>query len=85
MTLTHFQCVIGWNHVRYPRITITNALTFAGSTGGCLNRRLLDQVFKHTRALVSGQQKIIFLFLKQNICCGYSKEPLQPKHVKNDG
>ena len=22
-------------------------------------------------------KKIIFLFLKQNICCGYSKEPSQ--------
>ena len=35
---------------------------------------------------------MIFLFLNQNICCGYSKEPSQwdgsfeyPKHVKTDG
>ena len=33
-------------------------------------------------------QKLIFLFLNQNICCGYSKEPSQgdssfehPKHM----
>ena len=34
------------------------------------------------------KKKIIFLFLIQNICCGYSKEPFfwAPKtHVKNDG
>ena len=36
----------------------------------------------------SAQLKIIFLFLKQNICCGYSKEPSQldssfehPRHM----
>ena len=37
-------------------------------------------------------ENLIFLFLNQNICCGYSKEPSQwdssfeqPKHVKIDG
>ena len=41
----------------------------------------------------SVSQQNIFLFLNQNICCGYSKEPSQldgsfehPKHfVKTDG
>ena len=39
------------------------------------------------------KENLIFLFLNQNICCGYSKEPSQcdgssfehPKHVKIDG
>ena len=29
------------------------------------------------RPLVKCTKKIIFLFLNQNICCGYSKEPSQ--------
>ena len=40
------------------------------------------------RTLVKSVQKIIFLFLNQNICCGYSKDPSQyhdsfehPKHM----
>ena len=49
----------------------------------CLNFRT------STRPLVmSGYQKITFLFLNQSICCGYSKEPSQwdysfehPKHM----
>ena len=49
--------------------------------------------FTHYRPLVkSGYQTIIFFFLNQNICCGYSKIPSQSdgsfehtKHVKTDG
>ena len=49
---------------------------------------------QHGKPLVkSAYQKIIFLFLNQNICCGYSKEPSQrddsfvhPKtYAKTDG
>ena len=42
--------------------------------------------------LKSAYQKMIYLFLNQNTCCGCSKEPSQwdgyfehPKHVKTDG
>ena len=39
--------------------------------------RVKDNV-NHDRPLVmSGYQKIIFLFLNQNICCGYSTETSQ--------
>ena len=38
-----FQCELGWNKVKYARITITHvcfiALTLAGSRGCCLNTR----------------------------------------------
>ena len=37
-------------------------------------------------------EKLIFLFVNKNICCGYSKEPSQrdgsfedPKHILKDG
>ena len=34
------------------------------------NKSLVDQAF-----VKNAYQKIIFLFLNQNICCGYLKEP----------
>ena len=45
-----FQCELGWNKVKYARITITHvcfiALTLAGSLGRCLNTRPIGLVFK---------------------------------------
>ena len=38
----------------------------------------ISQNYKHYRPPdKSAYWKIIFLFLNQNICCGYSKEPSQ--------
>ena len=46
----HFQCGLGWNQVKYARITITHvcfiALTLVGSLGWCLNTRPYRLVFK---------------------------------------
>ena len=45
-----FQCGVGWNQVKYGRITITHvcfiALTLAGSLGRCLNTQPNGLVFK---------------------------------------
>ena len=45
-----FLCELGWNKVKYARITITHvcfiALTLAKSLGRCLNSRPLGLVFK---------------------------------------
>ena len=45
-----FQCGLGWNQVKYARITITNvcfiALTLAGSIQQCLITRINSLVFK---------------------------------------
>ena len=39
---------------------------------------VLKQKINYNRPLVKIElQKIFFLFLNQNICCGYSKEPSQ--------
>ena len=50
MFTRHFQCCLGWNQVKYSRITITHvcfiALTFAGFLGLCLNTRPNGLVFK---------------------------------------
>ena len=41
------------------------------------NRGLTLYIFVHRLSDKSGQLKIVFLVLNQNICCGYSKEPPQ--------
>ena len=45
-----FRCELGWNKVKYARITITHgcfiALTLAWSLGRCLKTRPLGLVFK---------------------------------------
>ena len=45
-----FQCGLGWNQVKYARITITHvcfiALTLAGALGRCLNTRPNSLMFK---------------------------------------
>ena len=44
------QCELGWNKVKYARITITHvcftSLTLAGSLGRCLNTGPIGLVFK---------------------------------------
>ena len=54
---------------------------------GNLMSQLICILFVRTY-VKSAYQKVIFLFLNQNICCGYSKEPSQwdgsfeqPKHM----
>ena len=46
----HFQFYLGWNKVKYARITITHvcfiALTLAGFLGRCLITRPIGLVFK---------------------------------------
>ena len=39
------------------------------------NRGFTLYIFVHRLSDKSGQLKIVFLVLNQNICCGYSKEP----------
>ena len=46
------------------------------------------KIGSHYRSSVKSAKKLMYLFLNQNICCGYSKEPSQldgsfehPKHM----
>ena len=52
----------------------------------------VSKFMENSIGLQDFSQKLIFFFLNQNICSGYSKEPSQwdcsfehPKHVKTDG
>ena len=47
----HFADALGWNKVKYARITIKHvcliATTLAGPLGRCLSTRFVGLVFKH--------------------------------------
>ena len=65
-------------------------LTYLSKPGPQLLVKIMftGQTCELTRTLGVRNENLIFLFLNQNICCGYSKEPSQwdgpfehPKHV----